>query len=53
MKKHREEAEFEDKTPLARQINAYKYKQRAKNHYFYTESFSEIPTGEGADSGSI
>jgi len=49
----REEAEMEGKTPLTRLIKEKKDKKRLISHNFYTESFSPIPTGEGADHGSI
>ena len=49
----REEAELEEKTPLARLIKQRKDKKRLNSHGFYTEQLSTIPTGEGADHGSI
>jgi len=49
----REEAELENKTPLARVIRARKDRKRYNSHAFYTEQLSPVPTGDGADHGSI
>ena len=40
---------MESKSKLAKAVIGHKSKARANAHYFFTEQYSPIPTGEGVE----